>query len=311
MGFAPPLTVAASLTSLRALWSHHFARPNVLPQPQGRQLSFLALILASMGKKKSPKFYAIHKGLNGFRGVVDDWPTCQRKVSGVAGAVFKSFSTRAEAVLFSEVGRGQSHGGPSGPSVTLALSKLSHRPRAAATLAVSESVSTSEKIGFFIDRKPDSVEHHGFGAASVPTNPSPNAPLGSSSLDKRTVVVYTDGACSKNGQKGAVAGVGVFFGPDDDLNLSEKLQGKQQTNQRAEQTGVLRAMQLALSTGRVGPGDTLCIKTDSNVSEVKDVEVPRPHNIYVSVHFPSDCVRATDSREHAFRICVFFVSILT
>lgn len=31
------------------------------------------------------------------------------------------------------------------------------------------------------------------------------------------VVVYTDGACEKNGYKGAKAGVGVWFGPDHPL----------------------------------------------------------------------------------------------
>jgi len=29
------------------------------------------------------------------------------------------------------------------------------------------------------------------------------------------LTVYTDGACRGNGQKGSIAGVGVFFGPQD------------------------------------------------------------------------------------------------
>lgn len=31
------------------------------------------------------------------------------------------------------------------------------------------------------------------------------------------VVVYTDGACTNNGYKGAKAGVGIWFGPDHPL----------------------------------------------------------------------------------------------
>lgn len=57
------------------------------------------------------------------------------------------------------------------------------------------------------------------------------------------VVVWTDGACTNNGQRGARAGVGVFFGARDPRNLSERLVGRQ-TNQRAELTAAIRAVQL-------------------------------------------------------------------
>ena len=57
-------------------------------------------------------------------------------------------------------------------------------------------------------------------------------------------VVYTDGACLRNGKKGARAGVGVYFGEGDERNVSERLEGDLQTNQRAELTAALRALQL-------------------------------------------------------------------
>jgi ribonuclease HI len=73
--------------------------------------------------------------------------------------------------------------------------------------------------------------------------------------------IYTDGSSLGNGAKGATAGVGVYFGPRDPRyvtclhlffisnryhrNLSEALKGVRQTNQRAELTAVLRALQLA------------------------------------------------------------------
>ena len=47
------------------------------------------------------------------------------------------------------------------------------------------------------------------------------------------VIVYTDGACSFNGQKGAAAGCGVYFGDNHPDNISLRLKGRQ-TNQRAE-----------------------------------------------------------------------------
>lgn len=56
--------------------------------------------------------------------------------------------------------------------------------------------------------------------------------------------VYTDGSALGNGKTGALAGVGVFFGVDDPRNVSEPLLGSPQTNQRAELTAVLRALQI-------------------------------------------------------------------
>lgn len=86
--------------------------------------------------------------------------------------------------------------------------------------------------------------------------------------------IYTDGSSLSNGRIGAQAGVGVYFGPGDERfvllkcppshaheieinspcslkansirrNVSEPLEGKRQTNQRAELTAVLRALEIA------------------------------------------------------------------
>ena len=50
--------------------------------------------------------------------------------------------------------------------------------------------------------------------------------------------VYTDGACSNNGRDNAIAGIGIFFGINDDRNVSRKLEGKQ-TNNIAELTAIV------------------------------------------------------------------------
>src|SRR5690242_14634408 len=44
--------------------------------------------------------------------------------------------------------------------------------------------------------------------------------------------VWTDGYCKRNGLSDAVGGIGVFFGDKDPRNLSERLPGEQQTNNR-------------------------------------------------------------------------------
>jgi ribonuclease HI len=67
------------------------------------------------------------------------------------------------------------------------------------------------------------------------SRPAPDAP----------VRIYTDGSSLANGQAGAVGGVGVYFGPGDRRNISEHLAGSKQTNQRAELTAILRALEVA------------------------------------------------------------------
>eukprot|EP01057_Protomagalhaensia_wolfi_P000719 Protomagalhaensia_wolfi_Nauph_80__718@NODE_140_length_3464_cov_514_481752_g104_i0_p2_GENE_NODE_140_length_3464_cov_514_481752_g104_i0NODE_140_length_3464_cov_514_481752_g104_i0_p2_ORF_typecomplete_len266_score35_41RNase_H/PF00075_24/1_2e03RNase_H/PF00075_24/2_2e44RVT_3/PF13456_6/6_4e03RVT_3/PF13456_6/6e08Cauli_VI/PF01693_16/0_011_NODE_140_length_3464_cov_514_481752_g104_i017432540 len=105
--------------------------------------------------------------------------------------------------------------------------------------------------------------------------PSPNAIEGTKPTDaKKTAIVaespaklprlesdvthvYTDGACSRNGQKGAKAGWGVWFGPNDNRNCCGATTPA--TNQRAELQGILEALRvLQCSPGRV------VVHSDSN-----------------------------------------------
>ncbi|XP_060082066.1 ribonuclease H1-like [Ylistrum balloti] len=72
------------------------------------------------------------------------------------------------------------------------------------------------------------------------------------------VVVYTDGGCFNNGQRGAQAGIGVYWGPDDPRNVSERLPGRQ-TNNRAEIHAACRAIEQAKTQGL----QSITIKTDS------------------------------------------------
>lgn len=52
--------------------------------------------------------------------------------------------------------------------------------------------------------------------------------------------VYTDGACSNNGKSNALAGIGIFFGINDERNVSKRIEGKQ-TNNRAELIAIIEA----------------------------------------------------------------------
>lgn len=72
--------------------------------------------------------------------------------------------------------------------------------------------------------------------------------------------VYTDGACSNNGRPNAKAGLGIYFGPDDPRNSSERIIGKQ-TNNIAELTAILRAA--AILQEEILDGEIINIYSDS------------------------------------------------
>ncbi|CAG8837849.1 8624_t:CDS:1, partial [Racocetra persica] len=71
---------------------------------------------------------------------------------------------------------------------------------------------------------------------------------------KNYLSVWTDGYCynckeinSKKrflGKLNSIAGVGVFFADNDDRNLSERLPGEIQTNNRAELYAAIRALEI-------------------------------------------------------------------
>ena len=76
--------------------------------------------------------------------------------------------------------------------------------------------------------------------------------------DQHFVSVWTDGACSNNQNRNAAsAGIGVYFGPNSPLNISEHLPGIAQTNQRAELCAVIRALEIMRNKN-------LIIVSDSN-----------------------------------------------
>ena len=55
--------------------------------------------------------------------------------------------------------------------------------------------------------------------------------------------IYTDGACVNNGQRGAKAGIGIFFGVGHPQNVSRPISGKQ-TNNTAELSAIVVAIKM-------------------------------------------------------------------
>ena len=81
-----------------------------------------------------------------------------------------------------------------------------------------------------------------FGSKSQATPDTPRTAPRTTNVPNRPLTVYTDGACIKNGEEDASAGLGVWYGDDDSRNLSMKVPIQEQSNQTGELLAVLMAV---------------------------------------------------------------------
>lgn len=87
-------------------------------------------------------------------------------------------------------------------------------------------------------------------------------------VDKNKVVddsikVFTDGACSNNGQENAKAGIGIYFADNDIRNVSERIDGEQ-TNNNAELNAIVRVFDVCKNI--IDKNKNITIYTDSKYS---------------------------------------------
>lgn len=141
------------------------------------------------------------------------WADAQNNIADFKGAVYKSFKTQAEAEVFSRDGHAQK--------------RPSEEP--------SQTTPPAKKQKQDTDDLEDLVEHAA-GEGPLPEGAEdgfdPRITLNPITgkieykeattkwqavnlQDDKPVVIYTDGSSLGNGAHGAVAGVGVYFGPQD------------------------------------------------------------------------------------------------
>ncbi|KKZ64589.1 ribonuclease HI [[Emmonsia] crescens] len=199
------------------------------------------------------KFYGVQQGRK--PGVYTDWAVTQDQVRGFRGPKYRRFATWAEADSYVRQGQQTSEeiqaaqdtepnpdpswkmNLPGAPGLT------SERPTDAdgneyppglgplppgAVDGFDPNVVLDPTTGKLKYRSPYD---------KVPTKQQPGRP--------GPLKIYTDGSSLRNGTMGAKAGVGVYFGPGDERNVSEPLKGSRQTNQRAELTAIIRALDIA------------------------------------------------------------------
>ncbi|KAL1894565.1 hypothetical protein Sste5346_005800 [Sporothrix stenoceras] len=180
--------------------------------------------------KGEPRFYAVAIGK--FPGIYTDWAEASKAIVGAKGPKYKKFSTRAEAADYIRM--------YANDATRQALSGLGGN--AAAGVNTQQAVEEDEDE----EEEEDDEDEEEKDAAQILQPANKRAKQGSSATSASSTAVldiYTDGSSLGNGKNGASAGVGVFFGPGDKRNISERLKGTLQTNQRAELTAILRALQ--------------------------------------------------------------------
>ncbi|KAJ9055303.1 hypothetical protein DSO57_1005128 [Entomophthora muscae] len=186
---------------------------------------------------KKESFYAVHSGAE--PGIYSTWKECEAQVTGVSGAVYKKFGSKREAELFLKYGR----------AGTEIKNKTISKKKPPLEAAMAKKIQNAGVFGAGHDFALAPIISRSLAqVVEVPSNDS----------HKESVeVIYTDGSSRGNGKLGARAGVGVFFGEGDLRNVSERLIGQPQTNQRAELTAAIRALEKAT------PGKRIEIRTDS------------------------------------------------
>ncbi|GAN08343.1 ribonuclease H1 precursor [Mucor ambiguus] len=206
----------------------------------------------------SKYYYAVMIGKE--PGVYMTWPECQAQVKGFRNAQYKKFPTMEEAQAFVDSGGPAVKFNPPEPepkfqATRVSISSQNKREspfasddiipitrilpkRSRESSNISSSNSHSERPSKFqntgLDRKPSYAKKEPYA------------------------VVYTDGASSNNGKHHARAGYGVYWGDNDPRNVSARLKGERQTNQRAEAMAVLRVLEDTKNSDK-----PLEIRTDS------------------------------------------------
>ncbi|KAI1012817.1 hypothetical protein LB504_008198 [Fusarium proliferatum] len=230
------------------------------------------------------KFYAVQKGRE--PGVYLNYDECQAQTTGFPGAKFKSFLTREDAQAyvaghenpsadrdrpkFYAVAVGHVPGiyhtwDETQPQVTEVAGPKHKRFNTQADaedfIRQNASPETCRRLGISLEKTQEytgaafePVEAFTEKVKAEPTRRPKAAPKAAPRAEPHhenngnVLTIWTDGSSLANGQAGSRAGLGVYFGPNDERNLAERLPGELQTNQRAELMAILRALEIAPST---------------------------------------------------------------
>ncbi|KAM5461602.1 putative ribonuclease H [Microsporum ferrugineum] len=161
------------------------------------------------------KFYGIQKGR--VPGVYTDWAKAQDQVRGFRGPRYRKFSTREEAEAFVRNGQAplDKDSLPGAPGMMEGNSKDDIGDEyAAGTGPLPLGADDGFDPNILLDPMTGKIVYKTPEQKKVTKmQPKPSGPPG-------MLKIYTDGSALRNGTARARAGVGVYFGPDDESKYS-------------------------------------------------------------------------------------------
>ncbi|KAL8952370.1 MAG: hypothetical protein Q9222_001706 [Ikaeria aurantiellina] len=220
------------------------------------------------------KYYAVKSGR--IPGIYTDWPSAQEQITGWQKPKHRSFATRAEAQRFLDEDSNRTGDSPEATEIesTITVNQLlpeSPSGGASKPSAPKKARKTLDGTSRSTKTVPAEYNQADYEPGTGPLPPGtedgfdPNIVLDPTTgkvvyktqeqrqatkqhpagiAQSGALRIHTDGSALGNGAAGAFAGVGVYFGPGDKRNVSETLPGPRQTNQRAELTAILRALEI-------------------------------------------------------------------
>jgi ribonuclease HI len=166
-----------------------------------------------MAPSKKNKFYAVLNGVDPGSfptnkiGIFQTWEQARQRVEGFPNAKHRSFSSLSEATTYCLTSQGQI------PAllqsvIDSSISRFGASPASIPSTSSSRSAPAP---------KPKTAKR--------PPSPSRKRkePDVDSAASADFLTIYTDGACPGNGKSNPRAGLGVWFGPNDSRNLSERV----------------------------------------------------------------------------------------
>lgn len=254
---------ADCLGQVRGFPKAAFKSFSTLTEAQAFMSSENAMGGGGSGGGGSGKYYGVQSGRK--PGVYGSWEEVLEQITGWRGPKHKVFKTRLEAELF--VAEGQQHDAihDDGMMENVEWSDGSAAKKIKTSRSKKNGVKEEGSPGPSLQGGeyepgegplPDGAEDNfdsnivldqetGFARYKTASEFGAIRYQASGPIRDAPVRIYTDGSALSNGQENSFGGVGVYFGPLDRRNISEPLTGTKQTNQRAELTAILRALEVA------------------------------------------------------------------
>ncbi|KAL7409378.1 ribonuclease H-like domain-containing protein [Mrakia frigida] len=252
-------TLSCSRETSTSLLSRVSISQTKLNKPPPSLTSFFSTTSLIMAKPKAG-FYAVKVGKK--PGIYMTWDECVAQVKGHPGALYQKFSTAAEAQQFAFPGSSA----PPPPSAPASSSTSSNASPSTSSTSSRASPSTLKRPSSSASSSA-SAKKKAKGESSWSHTASSVTPSTFDAKDRfwktntGRIVVYTDGSALGNGKVSSKAGAGVFWGAGNERNVSERVPGSIQTNNRGELLAIIRAIETAPDSKT-----PLEIRTDSQYS---------------------------------------------